>query len=89
MENVDGSGLTVTVTGLTGNTEYSVVVRAINEVERGVDGEPGAGEASEPYLIKTRPGVVQPVIDDVTTNLVTSQYILMINRFDDTHGGLR
>ena len=83
------SGLTTTVTGLTGNTVYSVVVRAFNEAEMGVGGEPGAGEASEPYLIKTRPGVVQPVIDDVTTNLDTSQYILMIDRFEDTHGGLR
>ena len=42
------------MTGLTGNTDYSVVVRAINEAEMGVGGEPGAGEASEPYLIKTR-----------------------------------
>ena len=77
------------MTGLTGNTEYSVVVRAFNEVEVGVGGEHGAGEASDPYIIKTRPGVVQPVIDDVNTNLDTSQYILMFDRFDDTHGGLR
>ena len=79
------------MTGLTGNTEYSVVVRAFNEVEIGVGGEPGAGEASEPYLIKTRsqPGVVQPVINDVVSNIEASLYILVIDRFDDTHGGLR
>ena len=85
MENVGGSEFSATVTGLTGNTEYEVIVRAINEAEM----NNGAGEASMPEMITTKPGVVQPVIDGVTTNLDTRRYSLSINGFETTHGELR
>ena len=80
-----GSEFSATVTGLTGNTDYDVIVRAINEAEM----NNGAGNASVSIPIKTKPGVVQPVIDDVTTNLDTRRYILSINGFETTHGELR
>ena len=85
MEDVGGSEFSATVTGLTGNTEYDVIVRAINEAKT----NDGDGEASMSIPIKTKPGVVRPVINDVTTNLDTRQYILSINGFETTHGGLR
>ena len=81
VDDVDGSEFSATVTGLTGNTEYEVIVRAINEA--------GDGNASMPEMIKTKPGVVQPVIDGVTTNLATRRYSLSINGFETTHGELR
>ena len=70
----------VTVTGLVGNTDYIVSVRAGNGgVELGVPAE---------RMFKTAPGVVTPTLI-VNTNLDTERYSLTIDQFSTLHGPLR
>ena len=70
----------VTVTGLIGNTDYTVSVRAMN------GGEELGEVARMPF--KTAPGVVPPTFE-VNTNLDTERYSLTINPFNTLHGPLR
>ena len=74
-------GLTATVKGLQGNTDYSVTVRAVNGA--------GDGELSQPLSITTSLGVYPAEIASVTANENTGQYILRINRFKTDFGDIR
>ena len=69
----------VTVTGLVGNTDYTVSVQAMNGAN--------LGEVAR-MIFKTAPGVVTPTLT-VNTNLDTERYSLSIARFNTLHGPLR
>ena len=69
----------VTVTGLDGNTDYTVRVQARNR--------DNLGEVAR-MSFKTAPGVVAPTLT-VNTNLDTERYSLSIDEFSTRHGPLR
>ena len=72
--------VTTTLSGLKGDTEYTVTVSAVNGA--------GEGESME-ITVTTQLGVFPPVISVVLTEEANSVYILRINGFSTDYGALR